>query len=150
FFRSIGALNTWFPIAAGGFFAILPIFVLKSIFNARHGHLKEQAELEGRGELHAFFHLYLPKVWKPLLGLGVLQLAALSNAALPALMYVANPELYPPALRFLQFTTGGAAGIEPGDPLVLAFGAVISLPSLLLLLLFRPFLSGEVIVSQTR
>jgi putative aldouronate transport system permease protein len=45
-----------------GFMAIIQALVLKQIFNSRYGVLKEQAAAEGRGELHSFFKIFLPKV----------------------------------------------------------------------------------------
>jgi putative aldouronate transport system permease protein len=54
-------------------------------------------------------------------------------------------------MHFHILTTGGQAmGIEFSDPLILQYGALISLPSVLLLLIFRRWITSEVLLSQIR
>ncbi|MCI3919156.1 hypothetical protein MO973_02780 [Paenibacillus sp. TRM 82003] len=149
--RSWGALNTIFPVVLTGFVSIVPVFVLKSIFNARYAGEKARLEAEGRGELHAFFALFLPKVWKPLVALGALHFIALWGSFTSSFMYLSDASQSTPVLQFLRtFQSGPLPGAEPGDPLLLTIGALISLPSIALLLLFGRWLTSEVWVSQIR
>ncbi|TLS52903.1 hypothetical protein FE782_05880 [Paenibacillus antri] len=151
FFRHLGLVDTRFAAPLAGIVSVVPAFVLKSVFNAKYGRLKEQAEEEGKGELHAFATLFLPNIWKPWVALGVLQLVALASAYQPSLLYVANPEAFPPVLQFMNLSMGMSPELAPpGDPLLLALGAIISLPGVALLLLFRPWLTSEALVSQVR
>ncbi|WP_309118856.1 hypothetical protein [Paenibacillus sp.] len=151
FFRNLGLVDTRFAAPLAGIVSVVPAFVLKSVFNAKYGRLKEQAEEEGKGELHAFATLFLPNVWKPWIALGVLQLVALASAYQPSLLYVANPGAFPPVVQFMNLSMGmSPEQVPPGDPLLLALGAIISLPGVALLLLFRPWLTSEVLVSQVR
>ncbi len=150
-FRSLGVVNTMTALPMVGLVSIVPVFILKSIFNAKYGPLKEQYEQEGQGELRTFFVLFLPKVWKSWVALGVLQLATLAGAYQSSLLYLANPETSPPLYRFASFVTAIAPEqVPPGDPMLLAFGALVSLPGIVLLLLFRPWLTSEVLVGQVR
>jgi len=150
-FRSLGLVNTAFAVPLSGLVAIVPVFVLKSVFNAKYAHLKEQAEAEGRGELHAFVALFLPKVWKTWVALGVLQYTALAGAYQTSLLYLANPESFSPIMRFVSLTWGSPSAVAlPGDPVVLAVGALVSLPGIALLLVFRPWLTSEALVGHIR
>ena len=151
FMKSLGLEDTIYPYAFYGFFNLVSVFVLKEIFNGKYGDLKEKAEAEGRGELHAFFHLYVPKVWKPLLALGALHYALIWNSFYTSLIYTSSEEKYSPVLLFRTLAAGsGPSGIQPGDPLVLQLGVMVSLPGIVLLLAFRKWLTSEVFLSQIR
>lgn len=139
-------MNTIFPQFLFGFFNLTAVFVLKSIFNARYADLKEQAEAGGRGELHTFITLFIPKIWKPLLALGALQFVVLWNSYYPSLIYLANVENYSPVMQFAQQASSGEGNIR----VILQFGAWLSLPSIVIFLLFRKWLTSEVFVSSIR
>ncbi|MDF2837044.1 MAG: hypothetical protein K0Q63_2684, partial [Paenibacillus sp.] len=118
FIRDLGMVNTIFPPALIGLIQIVPAFVLKSYFNGKYGHLKEEAELGGRGELAALFALYIPKVWKPLLALGALQFIVLWNAYLPSFIYISDPSKHLGMMQFVQLANGmKELGLEYGDPI---------------------------------
>jgi putative aldouronate transport system permease protein len=129
-------------------FSILHVFVLKSIFNSKYGELKEKAAAEGRGELHSLIFLYIPKVWKPLLALGILQFVTLWNSYYSAMVYINDMSQAPPVLKFNLLLNSGE--ISYGDPLILQYAALISAPSVILLLVFRRLLTSEVFTSQLR
>ncbi|CAM4461654.1 ABC-type polysaccharide transport system permease subunit [Paenibacillus endophyticus] len=147
YIRNLGMLGTIFPQLFLGFFNLAAVFVLKSMFNARHSELKDLAESNGKGELHAFFTLFIPKVWKPLLALGVLQFVALWNGYYPSYLYITEPEKQSPIAQFQQLTFSGG---EVSAMQVMQLGAWLSLPSILLFFLFRRWLTSEVLTSQMR
>lgn len=153
-FKSLGMLNTFFPHMLNGFFSIIHIFVLKSIFNGKYAELKEKASAEGRGELHSFIFLFIPKIWKPWLALGVLQFVSLWNSYYDSLLYVARQDLFPPVLVFRMISINGleSDGLVSsfGDPMILQYGALICLPPIVLLFIFRKLLTSEVLTSQIR
>lgn len=147
--KSLGMVNTFFPHLFYGFFSVIPVIVLKSIFNSKYADLKIKESAEGRGELRTFFMLFIPKIWKPLLALGVLQFVSLWNSYYMSLVYLARKEMYPPIMLFWSTVlSGGKTGIPYGDPVLLQYAAVVALPPLLLLLLFRRWLTSEVLLSQ--
>ncbi|WP_028611263.1 hypothetical protein [Paenibacillus harenae] len=146
FFHGAGMIGTLFPQLFTGFFHIVSVFVLKSIFNSKYGDLKARAAAEGRGELHTLFALFIPKIWKPLLALGILQFVALWNSYHPSLLYTTNPQSFSPMLRFMQLSHSG----EAAAPEFLQLGALLSLPPIILFLLFRKWLTSEVLLSQIR
>jgi putative aldouronate transport system permease protein len=150
-FKNMGMINTFYPHLFSGFISIISVFVLKSIFNSKYSKLKEKASLEGRGELHTFFCLFVPKVWKPLIALGVLQFVAMWNSFYSSLVYMTRGDAFSPIMLFKMISTAGnKMGIAFNDPIILEFGAIISLPSILLLVIFRKLLTSEVFISQTR
>lgn len=151
FVKDMGMVNTYFPQLFFGFFSIINIFVLKSIFNSKYADLKEQASQNGRGELHAFFTLFIPKIWKPLIALGVLQWVFIWNSYYTSMIYTSNPDQFSPILFFRTLSTSAdSMGIPPGDPVIMQLGALISLPSILLLLIFRKWITSEVLIGQIR
>lgn len=146
FARNLEMVNTIFPQLFFGLFNLAAVFVLKSIFNAKHAELKMQAEAAGRGELQTFFTLFIPKIWKPLLALGALHFVMLWNAYYPSLIYMANPESQSPMLQFMLLTNSG----EWDAKQILRLGAWLSLPPVLLFLLFRRWLTSEVLIGSIR
>jgi putative aldouronate transport system permease protein len=149
-FKNMGMINTFYPHLFSGFISI-GVFVLKSIFNSKYSELKEKASLEGRGELHTFFCLFVPKVWKPLIALGVLQFVAMWNSFYSSLVYMTRGDAFSPIMLFKTISTAGnKMGIAFNDRIILEFGAIISLPSILLLVIFRKLLTSEVFISQSR
>lgn len=153
-FKNLGMINTVFPQYFLGFFAVINVFVLKSIFNGSYAVQKEQAAAAGRGELHSFFMLFIPKIWKPLIALGVLQFVALWNSTIVSLMYAADSRLHTPATVFRSIMLGGVGKSETGlsfdDPLILQAAALITIPPLVLLFVFRKWLTSDVLLSQVR
>ncbi|MGG1637768.1 hypothetical protein [Paenibacillus sp. NRS-1760] len=147
FVRSLEMVNTIIPQMIFGFFNLAAVFVLKSIFNSRHADLKTEAELSGKGELHTFFTLFIPKIWKPLLALGVLHFVVLWNSYLPALIYISNMELQTPIMKLVQLASSGG---EMDSALMLQLGALTSLPSVMLFLIFRRWLTSEIFIGQIR
>jgi putative aldouronate transport system permease protein len=151
YMKDLGMINTIFPAFISGVVTMINVFVLKSIFNSKYAGLKEQASVEGRGELHSLFFLFIPKIWKPLIALGVLQFVLLWNSYYTSLIYINDPSLHSPVSQFRMMSMGGQfMNVEPGDPMILMYGAIISLPSILLLFIFRSFLTSEVFISQSR
>lgn len=151
FARDLGMVNTIFSQIWGGCFTIAGVFVLKGYFNSRYGALKEQLSASGRSEAELFVGLFVPKVWKPLLALGILQFSALWGSFYASLIYSNNPERYSPLMRFMQLATGGLSpDMAPGDPVVMQSAALIALPPIVLLLVFRKLLTAETLLSQVR
>ncbi|MCR2803739.1 hypothetical protein [Paenibacillus soyae] len=145
FFRNAGMVNTVFPLALLGITNFAAVFVLKSIFNSKHAHLKMQAEKEGKGELAAFFTLFVPNIWKPLIGLGVLQFVLLWHSYLPSVLYINDPSRQAPLTFLFNMTR-----MEPevmADPAVMQAGALLSLLPVALFLVFRRWLTSEVMLS---
>ncbi len=147
-YRGMGGVNTTYPLLIGGLVAIVGVFVLKSAFNANYASLKLQAEQEGRGEMHAFFTLFVPKVWKPLLGLGVLSFVGLWNSYIPSFVYISNPELYSPITSVAMLSR--SMDLQQSPEIVLQMGAIVSLPSVILLLALSKFLTSEVFLGASR
>jgi len=151
FARDLGMVNTIFSQVWGGCFTIAGVFVLKSYFNSRYGALKEQLSASGKNEAELFVSLFVPKVWKPLLALGILQFSALWGSFYASLIYLNNPEHYSPLMRFMQLATGGLSpDMTPGDPVVMQLAALIALPPIVLLLVFRKLLTAQTLLSQVR
>ncbi|KIL38556.1 hypothetical protein SD70_25885 [Gordoniibacillus kamchatkensis] len=147
--KSMGMVGTMYPQMVFGIFAIINVFVVKSIFNSKYAELKERAAAAGRGELHSFFALFLPKMWKPLIALGVLQFVSLWNGYQLPLLYTVRPDAGSPLIALHSLSIGKDV-VPFGDPAILQLAAVICVPPLALLLIFRKWLTSEVLIGQTR
>lgn len=151
FYRNLEMVNTVLPVVFHGFFGIAAAFALKGWFNGKYADLKLQAEAEGRGELRAFFMLYIPKVWKPLLALGGLQWIMLWNSYMPSLIYISDPSQQAPMLHWLSVVRHAESlGIAAGDPVLFRAGALLSLPPLILFLLLRKWLPAALWTGSIR
>lgn len=147
-FNSLGMTGTLLPVLLGGVFPYVSVFVIKGFFNSRYADLKAQAEETGRGELHAFFTLFIPKIWRLLAGLGILQFIWLWNGIYANLIYIIDPGRYSPATRFFLLMRPAEESLPTAD--ILLYGGLVSLPPILLLLFFRRWLTPEAYVSQIR
>ena len=68
-----------------------------------------------------------------------------------SLIYTATPDRGAPILMFRMLSSGGEQfGLSPGDPVIMQLGALVSLPGIILLLVFRKLLTSEVLISQIR
>ncbi|AZN42152.1 hypothetical protein [Paenibacillus albus] len=148
FYKDLHMLNTVFPLFISGIFSILPVFILKSIASSR---MTLQEDVEGKGELHKFFYVYLPSCWQPLLALGALQFVMQWNSVTLPTIIMSNPSKFPPLQQFMIAMHSGAGTKAAYSPAVLLqFGAIILLPSLIVLLVFRKWLTAAVLTSQIR
>ncbi|REE84448.1 ABC-type polysaccharide transport system permease subunit [Paenibacillus taihuensis] len=148
FFKDLHMLNTVFPMVISGFFSILPIFILKSIASSR---MVLSGDAEGKGELHKFFYIYLPVCWRPLLALGALHFVLQWNSVMLPITILSNPSMFPPLQQFMMAYQSGIGMPNAYSPAVLLqFGAIIMLPSLVVLLAFRKWLTADVLTSQVR
>lgn len=141
-YRELGMVNTVFPSMIIGMTNIVSVFVIKSIFNSKYVHLKEEAE---GGELTAFFTIFIPRIWKPLIALGVLQFIMLWNAYLPSLIYNVDPSKFNPAMTFVNIMSGNPEMMS--DPAVMQVGAIISILPVVLFLAFKRWMTSEVLLS---
>ncbi|QUI21234.1 hypothetical protein HZI73_02580 [Vallitalea pronyensis] len=147
YFKDLDMVNTYLPYIFTGLFSIMHIFVLKSIFNAKCQHLREEALSKGRSESYIFGKIYLPHIIKPLIGLSVLQFAMMWNSYTTSMIYINDPMKHSPAMLFKAFLN---AGPNFNDPLIMRLGLILSLPPILLFIIFRRFMTSDVFVSQTR
>jgi ABC-type glycerol-3-phosphate transport system permease component len=148
--NSMGMINTVFPSGINGLLPIVGVFVLKGIFVSNHMERKEKTREQGHGELFAFFTVFIPSIWKPLVALGVLQFASLWNSYYSSMLYVADKTKSSPIMHFqmLKFDVQ-QMGIQAADPVILQYGAVLILPPLLLYILFHRWMTAEVFLSQS-
>jgi len=144
--RELNMINTVPSLVLFGFYSIAGVFVIKSIFNRKFGLLMEQARSERRGEGNLFFTLFIPKVWKPLLALGILQFVTLWNSYYSAILYLNNREIAPPLMQLLTFVNQSPERFS--DPVFMMIAALISIPPIVLLLIFRRWLTSEVLLNQ--
>ncbi|MFF2481204.1 hypothetical protein [Paenibacillus sp. NPDC058071] len=145
FYRAAGMVNTIFPIFLTGLFTVIPVFVLKSIFNSKYAALKEEAEASGKGELETFFTLFIAKLWKPLIAIAVLQFTFLWGSFLAPLLYLLDGWQYSPVMMIHALSNAGA---DPAT--VLKIGALASLPPIILFLVFRRWITSEVLLGELR
>jgi ABC-type polysaccharide transport system permease subunit/ABC-type glycerol-3-phosphate transport system permease component len=149
FFKELGMVNTVFAPLFSGLISIIGVFVLKSVFNRNYSELKERASEQGRGEMHTFFTLFVPKVWKPLLALGALQFITIWNAYQPSVIYLAQPDIHSPVgMLYTLVMAGPESDIAPA--VLLKIGLIASLPAIVLFLLFRKWLTSELFVNEVR
>lgn len=148
FFKDLHMLNTVFPMLISGFFSILPVFILKSIASSR---MVPSGDAEGKGELHKFFYIYLPVIWLPLLALGALQFVLQWNSVTLPTLVLSNQSMFPPLQQFMMtYRSANGTPVAYSPAVLLQFGAIIMLPSLIVLLAFRKWLTADVLTSQVR
>ena len=152
FFRKLGMVNTILPYLITGFFTLANVFVLKSIYNATYTSIEERTVKGIEGDIGSFFKRYLPKTIKPVLGLAALQFAFMWNSSYPGqLVYIADSNKFSPVMYFSNIIRGAQPdiyGLLTHDIMKLA--AIISIPSLIILLLIMIFGKDEIFIGQIR
>ncbi len=147
-YQRLGMVNTIFPVLLAGFQPFISVFVLKAIFNSRYGHLKTQAEREGRGELSTFVSLFIPKMWKVILALGVLQFVAMWEASMPSRVYISDPSMQSPLMMIWNMGQQSSLFADGYYHFVLLLAGIVALPPILLFIIFRKWLVSEVLVGS--
>ncbi len=150
-YMNIGIVHTVGPFVLGGLSGIAHVFVLAGVYGA--GVRVEGVNLAGKEE-GSFFREYMPRIWKPLLALGVLQFAVLWNAYIPSIMYAVPEGLQSPLLQIAQAVNGtfvsedGLKGSFAYDSAILRAGGLTSLPPILLFLLFRKYITAATVIGE--
>lgn len=146
--QEFGLTNTVFAVYIHGFFALVPIFILKSIYSSKHESLRSR--FEGRGETYMFFQVYIPRIWKPLVALGAMHFVMLWGDSFTPMLYLSQQNLFPPMMNFYSAQSEVGEGGQFAPATLLRFGALIALPSMLLPLFLRKWLTAEVLTGQAR
>jgi putative aldouronate transport system permease protein len=141
-------IDTVYPLLINGSIAIAGVFVLKGVFNARFASLKLQAEQEGQGEMRTFVVLFVPKVWRTLLGLGMLHFAGLWSGYIIPVIYLSDERYEPPITTITKLRD--VMDIQHYPETVLQLGAIVSLPLIILFLIWSRFMTAEVFLSMSR
>ncbi|HZJ83214.1 MAG TPA: hypothetical protein VFD57_05325 [Clostridia bacterium] len=153
FFTKMNMINTIWPYVITGFFTLVNVFVLKAIFNGRYNSQEERTVKGIEGDAESFFKRFIPRIWKPLLGLSALQYAFMWNSIYPGqLMYLNDASRFSPVMMFRMITQGNQ-GQELNPALILGIiklGAIVSIPGIIILLLLMIFGGHEVFIGQNR
>lgn len=154
YYRSLGMADPNLAFVISGSFSIAGIFVLKSIFNSKYANEKEDRASLGKSEGNMFFTLFLPRIWKPLTALTILQFSSLWGSFYTSLIFTGKREFFTPILIFNELIHAINLKLPSGglllNPAVLQLGAVITIVPVALFLIFRPFFTSETFVGQLR
>jgi len=155
YYRSLGMANTYLPFVIISSFNIINIFVLKSIFNSKYTVDKDTGALSGKSEGNMFFTLFLPKVWRPLIALSVLQFSSCWGSFYTSMIFTTNRNIFTPILIFRETALSISNDISNETVMFvkgasLQLGAVITVVPIVLFLIFRHFFTSETFVGQIR
>lgn len=138
-YNNLVGVHTVKPYIISGIISIINVFVIKSIFNSKYEQLSINEHVNGKSEGNIFINVYLKNIWKPVIGLSVLQFASIWNSFYYNIVYnIGKPS---PTGRLYYCVKNG---LEIGNNILTALVPVI------LFLVFRKYLTSEVFVSQLR
>ena len=124
-FRSLGWIDTLYPLWAPAFFAsAFSVFLLRQFFSQIPTELEDAGKIDGAGVLQSFWTIMLPQVKPALAVVAIWTFMGAWNNFLGPLIYINTPENMPLsyALQLFQSERGG----EPG--LLMAFATLTILP----------------------
>ncbi len=152
FFKRLNMMETIWPYIITGFFTLVNVFVLKSIYNAKYKAIEERTVKGVEGDIGSFFKRYLPRVLKPVLGLSALQYAFMWNSYYPAqAMYTVDHVNSSPVMMFLSIMTSPERDIYGAlTPEMLKLATMVSIPGIIILLLVMIFGYHEIFIGQIR
>lgn len=130
-----------------GIFSVFPVFILSNIASSKI--VAKTNAMQVRGEFHRFFRIFLPACWKPLVALGVLHLVNQRGNESNFLLFVSDSDT---PMLILQQAMKGIYQETQYDPVVLLlqYGAMITIPAIVLVTVFCKWLSAAVLASHTR
>lgn len=124
-FRSLGWIDTLYPLWAPAFFAgAFNVFLLRQFFSQVPTELEDAGKIDGAGVLESFWKIMLPQVKPALAVVAIWTFMGAWNNFLGPLIYINTPENMPLsyALQLFQSERGG----EPG--LMMAFATMTVVP----------------------
>lgn len=153
YYRNLGMFNNYLPFIVKGSLDLTGIFVLKSIFNSKYSKEKTEGGLSGKSEGNMFFTVFLPRVWKPVIALSVLQFANCWGSFLASVSYISKRSLFTPVLFFRETLNAVTMLPKEGTGVSLAgmqLGAVITIVPVALFIIFRRCFTAETFAGQIR
>lgn len=151
FFRKLGMVNTLAPYIIGGMFSLINVFILKSIFNSRYSDAKEKAEQENQSELSQFFTLFIPRTWKAITAMFLIQFIAVWNSYIYPLLYTTNVQSGSPMLFISNMLTSAVSnGISMNDPALMKLALIVALPAVIAFLAGYRIINAEILSGRMR
>jgi multiple sugar transport system permease protein len=124
-FRSLGWIDTLFPLWVPAFFAsAFNVFLLRQFFSQIPVELEEAGRIDGAGVFRTFWTIMLPQVKPALAVVAIWTFIGAWNNFMGPLIYVNSPENMPLSYAVQLFQ--GDRGGEPG--LMMAFATLTTLP----------------------
>ena len=128
-FRSLGWIDTLYPLTVPAFFAsAFNVFLLRQFFMQIPMELEDAAKIDGCGYMATFWRIMLPQIKPALTVIAIWTFMGAWNNFMGPLIYINSPDKMPLsyALQLFQGDRGG----EPG--LLMAFSTMTLAPVLLL------------------
>lgn len=138
-FRSLGAIDTFFPLLIGKFLAIEAFFVFLMVQFIRGlpRELDEAARIDGAGHARIYFSVTLPLIKPALITSSIFAFIWSWNDFLGPLLYLNSPENYPLPLA-LRIFNDQTSSSDYGA--TIAVSVLALLPVLLFFVIFQRFL----------
>lgn len=140
--RTLGAVNTFWPLWAGNLFgSAFYIFMLRQFFMTIPNDLKDAAVVDGAGHFRTFWSVMLPLVRPALISVLLFEFVAKWDDYMTPLIYINDPSKYTLAIGLASFLK--APGLESRWDLWMAGSVMVTLPVLALFFLAqRHFIEG--------
>lgn len=138
-FRSLGLVDTYWPLLLGKFLAAEAFFVFLLVQFIRQlpRELDEAARLDGAGHARTFFSITLPLIKPAIITSSIFAFIWSWNDFLPPLIYINSPEAYPLPLALRIFNDQTSVS-DYGATIAVSVLAV--LPVLFFFAIFQRFL----------
>lgn len=134
YFEKLGLINTIYPYILNGFFSVMNIFVLGSIYMSQYKFSN--------------FREYLYRIWKPAIALAGFQFIAMWNSYYPSqILYLNNPEIFSPVMIFKNIVMDMQTDFNAS---LLTLGFLVSLPSIVIGIAICLFADNRVFISRIR
>jgi ABC-type glycerol-3-phosphate transport system permease component len=132
-------------------FSLINVFILKSIFNSRYSDAKEKAEQENQSELSQFFTLFIPRTWKAITAMFLIQFIAVWNSYIYPLLYTTNVQSGSPMLFISNMLTSAVSnGISMNDPALMKLALIVALPAVIAFLAGYRIINAEILSGRMR
>ena len=140
-FRTLGWMDTYYPLTVPTFFAsAFHVFLLRQFFRTLPPELSDAATIDGCSELGILWHIVLPLSTPALAVIAIFQFQYRWNDFMGPLIYLSTYKKYPAALA-LYTLKGEPQGSTPTQ--VMAGATMMTLPIIIAFALFqRYFIQG--------
>ena len=147
-FKTIGWLDTWYPLIVPAYFGggAFAVFLLRQFFLTLPRDMDEAAEIDGAGTLRILWSIVLPLSKPALATLAIFSFLGRWNDFFHPLIYLSTTERFTVSLGLRFYQQVATAGGPAREHLLMAAAFAATLPIVVIFFLFqRQFVRGIVL-----
>lgn len=140
-FRSLGWINTYFPLIIPSFFGggAFYIFLLRQFFLTIPKDLDEAAKIDGASSVRIFWNILLPLAKPAIATVAIFSFIEHWNEFIGPLIFLNSPDKFTVSIGLRHFTASPFESDEPREAILMAASLIVALPPLTLFFIAQKY-----------